>query len=155
MPCAATWQRFQGSAVWPLCTDGAPLPRQVALSFVNCLHDYTECTGEQQGARVLFYGDSTLRGSWQDLLAELVPGSWATVRAKVVRPLPAIEPYFQRQHLTAGRMVHTFDFLQRVSFGPEHVCSSGRKGTCVGLAPPRHPRTSSSSSCLPLTSAST
>jgi hypothetical protein len=93
-------------------------------TFLKCLRSYTACTGERWGAKVLFYGDSVLRGSYEDLGWSVHDGTYFNARAGIEK-MGDVAWSFSRQVLsdphTGAR--HHFDYVQRTSFGLGHVAT--------------------------------
>ena len=101
------------------------VPWKEESELQRCLEPGPSCTCE----RVLFYGDSTLRGSWEDLLWRgYDAGEWARVRAGQYA-MPHIAPSFQRQMLPSVTCPcqHIFDQVTRVSFGEALIESARQK----------------------------
>ena len=103
------------------CVGRAP---RSGSDFLCCLRDYTSSSGEQGGARVLLYGDSILRGAFEDWGWTIHESTWAASRAGIAQ-MGHIAPDMLRRTLVDEHsgVNHTFDYLQRTAFGPELVAT--------------------------------
>ena len=93
-------------------------------NFLGCLNDYAACTGEEDGAHVLLYGDSILRGSFVDLgWTEYDPAtSWQASADEVVNMTHVAPLMLRRTFADEGTgNTHVFDYLHRTAFGPNEV----------------------------------